>query len=641
MAPAPANPTRKRVDLTALNEWSTSERDRILPVLRELAPALKHQRITGDGAHVLRFDTGASVSDRLRAIERLRADPRIERIDADRRILPQAAGPITGVLNVLSASPRSWFLKAVSAEPASTNTATLWQRFRGDSRSVVAVVDTGILSNHPALKGHVLPGFDMVADSFTANDNQALSPASSRDTDASDPGNGISLADSVQVPECGGPSGSTWHGSFVAALVAGNPNQTEQVFPINWHGQILPVRALGRCGGFTSDLADAVRWSAGLPVPGTPLNATPADVINLSLGALGPCVSGIEGAAINEANTRGAIVVVAAGNRGRAVDSPANCPGVVAVAALDQEGLKADYSNHGAAITVSAPGGDFAYPIWSASNSGTQGPQNDTYATKVGTSFAAPLVASTISLMRALNPELTRDAIVAILRRTARPFLTVAGNPVCSVSVQSTACNCNTAQCGAGMLDTAAAVFAARPDQVLANLAGPAVVNAGGSGRYDASQSFNPSNGSLNWQWSVVSFSGNTAPVIVSPTASVTDIRFPTGVRAAQIELTVSNGAQSHSILKNISVSSVETAQADFLGALGNLVAGSLGQSATTAGLNDGNTPDSAGNANGSQTGGSPTAPAGGGGGGAFHMAWLLIVALGLRKLRSRSALPV
>ncbi len=615
-----------------LQEWVGRERERAQTISNAHGSHLKSKRMMGDGSHVMRFEANAAPSERMRTFESLRADPRVASVAIDRRTQPQAAGPVTGAVNVLSSSARSWFLKPITQEAASTNTATLWQRYHGDSSTIVAVVDTGVLPGHPSLRGRLLPGFDMVTDAFTANDAQAASTTSSRDNDASDPGNGVSFADSISRPECGTGSNSTWHGTFVSALIAANPAQSEQVFPINWHGQILPVRALGRCGGFTSDLADGVRWAVGITVPGTTANRTPANVVNLSLGATGPCVSAIEGSAIREALNRGVVVVAAAGNRGGALDSPSNCDGVIAVGAVDQEGLKADYSNFGAGITLMAPGGDASFPIWSASNSGLMGPGTNTYSSKIGTSFATPLVASTISLMRSLNPSLTPSGIEQILRQTARPFLTRSGVSTCSGTMQSTACNCTTAQCGAGMLDTAAAVNAARPGQVLANLIGPSVVNPGSTERFDASGSFNPGSSALNWRWRVISFTGSSAPVIANEAVSTTDIRFPEGLTATQLGLTVSNGSQSHDIIKNVLVQAPGTAQADVSGALANLLVGSIGAATGAAGFSS----DSAGGGSADPSAGNSTSPAssGGGGGGQLPPASLLALLSGLLLLR-------
>lgn len=133
---------------------------------------------------------------------------------------------------------------------------------------------------------------------------------------------------------------------------------------VNWSSRVLPLRALGRCGGSVVDINDAIRWAAGLSMPGAPANPTPAKVINMSLGAPAPCSqSPATQAAIDDVVAVGVTVVAAAGNE--AMDAanafPASCNGVITVAASDYEGaLVTRYSNFGDIVDVLAPGGDLA-----------------------------------------------------------------------------------------------------------------------------------------------------------------------------------------------------------------------------------------------------------------------------------------
>ncbi|HEX4880127.1 MAG TPA: S8 family peptidase [Limnobacter sp.] len=390
-------------------------------------------------------------------LQRLASDPAVKAVALDRRIRLHAQSPVVGFLNAVDPSrrSRSWFHQDLQSQPASINTGAMWVRFHGSSPSVVAVLDTGVLPTHPMLQGHLLPGYDFVTDPAIGADAQGVSPSNSRDSDPSDPGDGVSFADLAADPACSGVSVSSWHGTFVSGLLAGNPIPAEGIFSVNWNASILPVRVLGKCGGFSSDLADGIRWAAGLAVAGAPQNRFPAKVINLSLGAEGACVPSIEGAAIADARRAGALVVVAAGNDGSTVDSPANCPGAFGVAAVDQEGLKASYSNFGASIQLTAPGGDSAFPIWSASNSGTFAPLTNTYNTKVGTSFSAPMVAAAASLYWSLNPSASLAQVESAIKSTSRPFPALGNRSSCTADQVGLACNCTTALCGAGMLDVA------------------------------------------------------------------------------------------------------------------------------------------------------------------------------------------
>src|SRR5262249_48931207 len=126
--------------------------------------------------------------------------------------------------------------------------------------------------------------------------------------------------------------------------------------------RIQPTRVIGRCGGYASDIADGIVWSSGGSVPGVPANPTPARVVNLSLGGFSPnkTCSGTEQSAINDALSRNTVVVIAAGNENfdASFASPANCAGVVTVAATGQKGFKSFYSNYGSLVEVAAPGGD-------------------------------------------------------------------------------------------------------------------------------------------------------------------------------------------------------------------------------------------------------------------------------------------
>jgi serine protease len=211
--------------------------------------------------------------------------------------------------------------------------------------------------------------------------------------------------------------------------------------------KVQPVRAMGKCGGFTSDIADAIIWASGGSVPGVPTNPTPARVINLSLGGMGACDQTTQ-LAIDVARSHNSVVVVAAGNSG--VDashhSPASCNGVISVGAVGRSGAPAPYSNYGAKVDVSAPGGDMRSDpsgggIYSTFNTGTREPGADSYAYKQGTSMAAPHVAGVVALMLARNPGLTPDAVEAQLRSSARAL------PVpCSQG------------CGSGIVDARAAV---------------------------------------------------------------------------------------------------------------------------------------------------------------------------------------
>jgi serine protease len=212
--------------------------------------------------------------------------------------------------------------------------------------------------------------------------------------------------------------------------VAGTDNGVG-IAGVNWQVSVLPVRAIGRCGGTIEDLAAAVRWSAGLDVPDVPRNEHKADIINLSLGIRLACSPQLVGSlldAIDAARKAGTTVVAAAGNE--AVDikgvTPAGCAGVISVAAADQRGYLTPYSNFGK-VTIMAPGGDLHRDddkdnrpdgIWSLVAPSEKHPAG--VAAYEGTSMAAPHVAAAIALTLTAKPELRGkpDEIAALLTRS-------------------------------------------------------------------------------------------------------------------------------------------------------------------------------------------------------------------------------
>jgi serine protease len=319
------------------------------------------------------------------------------------------------------------------------NLPTAWDLSTGVGQRV-AVIDTG-MRPHADLAANLVGGYDFISDPFVANDGGG------RDNNAIDPG------DFSTAGQCGAgsrASSSSWHGTHVSGTVAAVTNNGVGVAGVAFGAKVVPVRALGRCGGSLSDIADAIVWASGGTVTGVPANQFPARTLNLSLGGGGRCSTTLQNA-VNSARSRNANVVVAAGNSNVNVSNatPANCAGVIAVAAVGRTGGKASYSNFGALVDVAAPGGDFrgssANGVLSTLNSGTTTPGNDVFAFYQGTSMATPHVAGTVALMLSRNSALTSAQVESTLRSTTRAF-----PATCS-------------QCGTGIVNARAAVVAARP----------------------------------------------------------------------------------------------------------------------------------------------------------------------------------
>src|SRR5690606_18508578 len=123
-------------------------------------------------------------------------------------------------------------------------------------------------------------------------------------------------------------------------------NNAKGIAGVAYGAKVVPIRVLGKCGGSVSDIVDAMEWASGGSVSGVPTNANPAEVISMSLGGGGAC--GSFQTAVNHARSRGTVVIVAAGNENQNVanSSPANCSGVIAVAATTPSGSRASYSNY-------------------------------------------------------------------------------------------------------------------------------------------------------------------------------------------------------------------------------------------------------------------------------------------------------
>jgi serine protease len=311
-------------------------------------------------------------------------------------------------------------------EKGGINLAEAWNITTGSPDIRVAILDTG-RTDHPDLAGRWLGGFDFVDANFS-NDGDGWDP------DPSDPGDSQLLAN------------ASWHGTHVAGIIAGLGNNRLGIAGVNWQSPVIPVRVLGKGGGYVTDIADAIRWAAGVHVSrkDVPDNPYPARVLNLSLGVQMSCDSYTQ-QAINDAYAAGAIIVVAAGNWNRDTKdvTPAGCQNVIAAASNDNLlPDKSTFSDYGETVTISAPGNSIYSTIYNGAT--------PTYGYKTGTSMSSPHIAGVISLILSVNPSLTFQDIRAILRQTAVPFPANA-NWACQQGL-----------CGAGIVNAAAAVQAAQ-----------------------------------------------------------------------------------------------------------------------------------------------------------------------------------
>lgn len=309
-----------------------------------------------------------------------------------------------------------------------------WSTSTGEGVTV-AVVDSGILPDHPDLQGQVLAGYDFISDASAGGDGDG------RDADPTDAGDGTA-PDECGTGDEGSPS--SWHGSHVAGIIAANANDGIGIAGVAPGAKILPVRVLGRCGGYATDAIDALTWASGGHVNGIPDNPNPAQVVNMSLGGPGTCPAYYQ-EAIDAAVARGTIIVVAAGNEDQdaAKVSPASCNNVITVGASGPDGARTYYSNYGSTVEVSAPGGDIDAEagILSLFNKGETTATENSYAFMEGTSQASPHVAATVAMLKAMTPELTHEEALTILQQTSTPLS-----------------SCDRDACGSGIINAAAAV---------------------------------------------------------------------------------------------------------------------------------------------------------------------------------------
>ena len=490
-----------------------------------------------------------------------------------------------------------WYLRAPdSTLVAAINAVGAWAITEGSASVTVAVLDTGVRFDHPdfiksdLLSSKLWPGYDFVSRSSASNDGGG------RDNDASDPGDWSVASDSCGV------ASSSWHGTQVAGLIGAATDNGVGMAGVGRNVMVLPVRVLGKCGGFDDDIIAGMRWAAGLSNSATcnaagisatraeNCNPRPARVINMSLGSPGlkPCSSGYADV-IRELTFVGVAVVVAAGNGvGRAVNEPANCAGAIAVSGVRHAGTKVGYSNLGPEVAVAAPAGNCVtvpgtcvYPLLTTSNEGLTDPSIHSYSdsrgriqtsagpkdySSLGTSFSAPLVAGTVGLMLSVDPRLTPAQIRDTLLATARPFPATGAQEGTAVACRAPGefdqieCYCTASTCGAGLLDAGAAVARVQ----LATLIPVARISAsttapvvGSSGTLNGAGSTASAGRSItSYRWSLSSGIGLASFTGATDGNSATLATVGVGQVEVQLLVTDSFGA-SHSSSQTLSVAAV------------------------------------------------------------------------------------
>ncbi|SKB05507.1 S8 family serine peptidase [Aeromicrobium choanae] len=412
------------------------------------------------GLSMLRLERPVAVEDLDPAIEAIKDRADVEWVVPDTLRTVSSAPPVSVNDPEFTAQGNLWDTRdeiegVATSGGYTTKAPALWRATRGSGSVVVAVVDSGITS-HPDLAGQTVAGYDFVDDECTVSgedcfyDESYISAGDGDgwDADPSDPGDWVSedLAVKCGLPEGEDPadyvSDSSWHGTHVAGTVAAKSNNGIGVAGVAPGVKVQPVRVTGHCGGWDSDIAAGILWSSGYDLReyGVPLNRTPAQVINLSLGGesddpdevAAACEYYGEVAEVARAN--GATLVASAGNASASTifplagSVPASCDGYVSVTATSDTGHRAWYSTAGDGADIAAPGGDQNIQpssetrgILSTVNQGLEGPTEPGYGWYQGTSMAAPAVAAGAALLYSLGVT-SPAAVESRLKAAVQPF---------------------------------------------------------------------------------------------------------------------------------------------------------------------------------------------------------------------------
>ncbi|MCD8521662.1 MAG: S8 family serine peptidase [Saccharospirillaceae bacterium] len=380
-----------------------------------------------------RLSSGSSPSDPLRVFSEALYNKRQTLLDSKR--LRQQEGieyAEPNYIRRIQTTPNDPAYRFQWHYPA-LNLPQTWDLSKGDD-VIVAVIDTGVFLAHPDLSGQLIDGYDFVSNRDSARDGNGI------DNNPDDPGdNDI-------------PGASSWHGSHVAGTVAAASNNGIGGAGVAWNAKIMPLRALGKNGGTSYDIIQAVRYAARRSNDSNTLPAKKADIINLSLG--GYSSSAAEQAEYAAARSAGLIIVAAAGNEASSSPFyPAAYPDVISVSATNYQGTLASYSNFGNTISVAAPGGELRNDdngdgqkdgVFSTVADDSSGSRLPSYRLYEGTSMASPHVAGVIALMKSAHPALSASDVDQLLQS-------------CAITHKATRCNRDN-QLGYGQIDAYRAV---------------------------------------------------------------------------------------------------------------------------------------------------------------------------------------
>ncbi len=466
----------RRPQAIYVTQAQTSRAD-VAALLQRTDIATMGSRQFAPSMHVVFLEKTLYGADVAAVLDKLRADPAVAFADVDERRYAHALPNDPLFVPTATASGQWYMLTPSTATPtsdaAATDAVSAWGITQGSSGTVIADVDSGIRFDHPDLLragfgGRLLPGYDFVGQDLNASNSAPLgtylvaNDGDGWDPDPSDPGDWIDSTDlkntAVFPSKNCSVENSSWHGTRVMGVLGAITNNDVGIAGMTWNPYLLPVRALGKCGGLDSDIIAGIMWSVGMPVfddSGNPIpaNPYPADIVNLSLGGTGGSCPSDYASLVTQLTGMGVLVVASAGNESGPVDIPANCPGVLAVAGLRNVGTKVGYSSLGPQVGIGAPAGNCVNTtagspclrsIDTTVNEGLTVPGANGYTdqtnTNLGTSFSAPIVSGIAALMRAVNANLTPPQLIARMQASSTPYpqpVTTPPTPVCSNSTSS------------------------------------------------------------------------------------------------------------------------------------------------------------------------------------------------------------
>ena len=560
----------------------TSRAD-VASLLQRTGVATAGSRQFSPSMHVVFLEKTLYGADVSTVLDKLRADPAVAFADVDERRYPHALPNDPLFVPTATASGQWYMLTPSTATPtsdaAATDAVSAWGITQGSSGTVIADIDSGVRFDHPDLLragfgGRLLPGYDFVGQDLNSANSAPLgtylvaNDGDGFDPDPSDPGDWIDSTDLMNTAvfpskNCS-VENSSWHGTRVMGVLGALTNNDVGIAGMTWNPYLLPVRALGKCGGLDSDIIAGIMWSVGMTVyddSGNPVpaNPYPADIINLSLGGTGGSCPTDYSTLVSQLTGMGVLVVASAGNESGPVDIPGNCPGVLAVAGLRNVGTKVGYSSLGPEVGIGAPAGNCVNTAAGAPclrsidttvNEGLTGPGANGYTdqsnTNLGTSFAAPIVSGIAAMMHAVNANLTPPQLIARIEGSATPYpqpVTTPATPQCSnTSSSSVECACTTTTCGAGMVNAFKAVKAAL--NPIAAVKIPAGFTSG-SGSFDAGGSAPACGATIaSYAWS----STAAIHIVSGATGSVVNV-MASGAGTLTLVVTDSSGNQDTAIV--------------------------------------------------------------------------------------------